>query len=108
MVRPQRISVFQFADFRAYLRDYYANRKAHDAGFSHRAFARSAGFSSPNFLKLVMEGERNLGPKSIAPFARACGLTGEAADYFAELVAFNEARSREERERHCCRTRASS
>jgi uncharacterized protein (TIGR02147 family) len=105
MAREQRLSVFRFADYRAFLREYYAGRKAQDERFSHRVFARSAGFSSPNFLKLVMDGKRNLGPTSIAPFARACGLTGEAAEYFAELVAFNQARSRDERERHYRRLR---
>ena len=44
--------------------------KATKPQFSYRYFSRVAGFSSPNFLKLVAEGQRNLSPKSIAKFAK--------------------------------------
>jgi hypothetical protein len=39
--------------------------KEQDRFFSHRFFARKAGFSSPNFLKLVMSSQRNLTHESI-------------------------------------------
>jgi hypothetical protein len=34
--------------------------------YSFRYFARRAGLSSSNFLKLVMDGKRNLGPTTIS------------------------------------------
>ena len=70
-----------------------------DYGFSYRSFARAAGFSSPNYLKLVIDGQRNLTAEMAARFAQACGLLGSAADYFCTLVAFNQARSAPEQDR---------
>lgn len=93
------VDVFDYLDYRAYLRDYYVHHKQHTRGFSHRAFARRAGLRAPNHLKRVMEGERNLTPRMAARFATACRLDGEAADYFCELVAFDQARSTAEKER---------
>lgn len=94
-----RVNVFEYLDFRQYLRDYYQDCKAHEYGFSHRAFSRRAGLRSTNYLKLVMDGERNLTPEMADQFARACGLQNRAADYFSELVAFNQAASAKERNR---------
>ncbi|MBN2196763.1 MAG: TIGR02147 family protein [Polyangiaceae bacterium] len=93
------VNVFEYLDYRAYLRDHYAERKANEYGFSHRAFSRRAGLRSTNYLKLVMDGERNLTPEMAHQFAAGCGLKGTAADYFCELVAFNQAQSTAERNR---------
>lgn len=96
-VAPSGPDVFQYLDYRAFLRDYYVDRKTHGRGFSFRAFSRRAGLRSPNYLKLVMDGARNLTPEMAARFAQACGLKGEAASYFLDLVAFNQAQGATER-----------
>ena len=69
--------VFAYLDYRAYLRDYYTSRKAQGASFSFRSFSRKAKLRSPNYLKLVMDGARNLTAEMAARFAQACGLGGE-------------------------------
>jgi uncharacterized protein (TIGR02147 family) len=93
MAATGRIDVYAFLDYRALLRAYYEDRKAHARGFSYRAFARRAGLSSPNLLKRVIDGERNLTTEMAERFARACGFEAEAGSYFRELVAFNEAKT---------------
>jgi uncharacterized protein (TIGR02147 family) len=60
MDRPLDVEVFDYRDYRAYLRDVYQSRKSSEYGFSYRAFAKRAGLSAPNYLKLVAEGQRNL------------------------------------------------
>ena len=85
--------VFQYLDYRAYLRDHYVHKKEHGSSFSFRAFSRRAKLGSPNYLKLVMDGERNLTRETAARFAEALGLRGEEAAYFLDLVAFNQAES---------------
>lgn len=50
--------VFEYLDYRAFLRDYYAERKQ-SRGLSFRSFSKRAGLGSPNYLKLVMEGARS-------------------------------------------------
>ena len=91
--------VFAFRDYRAFLRALYAHKKEAEYGFSLRAFSKLAGLRSSNYLKLVMDGDRNLTPAVAPRFAAACGLRGQAADYFCDLVAFNQAKGADERAR---------
>jgi uncharacterized protein (TIGR02147 family) len=99
MANDHPIEVFDYFDYRAFLRDYYAYMKKKRRGFSFRAFSLRAKLGSPNYLKRVMEGDRNLTLEMAERFARACGLQGEAAEYFVQLVAFNQASSSAERSR---------
>ncbi|MDD9941782.1 MAG: TIGR02147 family protein [Myxococcales bacterium] len=94
------IDVFRFRDHRAFLRAYYERQKATRDGFSLRAFSRRARLRSPNYLKLVMDGDRNLTPEMAVRFAEACGLGGEPAEYFVELCAFCQAKNARVRARH--------
>ncbi len=91
------IDVFGYMDYRAFLRDYYAEKKATGRGFSFRAFSMKAGLGSPNYLKLVMDGDRNLTTEMAERFANACGLKGDSASFFCELVGFNQAKNTVER-----------
>jgi len=83
------IDVFRYLDYRVFLADFYRAKKRR--GFSYRAFSRSAKLGAPNYLKLVIDGERNLTKAMAVRFAQACGLQGDAADYFTRLVEFNQA-----------------
>jgi uncharacterized protein (TIGR02147 family) len=93
--RRSPVDVFRYLDYRAYLADYYRARKPR--GFSYRAFSRAAGLGAPNYLKLVIGGQRNLTPAMAQRFAETCGLQGESARYFVQLVAFNQAVTAEQR-----------
>jgi hypothetical protein len=93
------IDVFAYLDYRAFLRDYYQARKAAGRGFSYRSFSRRAGLKSPNYLKLVVDGARNLSTDMAARFAAACGLLDDEQCYFVDLVAFCQAPSAVDRNR---------
>jgi uncharacterized protein (TIGR02147 family) len=98
MPRPAReLDVYAYLDYRAFLRDYYESKKASGRGFSFRGFSKRAGLKSPNYLKLVMDGDRNLTAPMADRFARACGLDDEGADFFGALVAFGQARTASDR-----------
>src|SRR5512142_2484683 len=96
-VIPPAIQVYEYLDYRAYLRDYYVHAKA-ARHLTYRGFSMRAGLSSPNYLKLVMDGKRNLTPQMARRFAKAIGLDRDAADYFSELVTFTQATVSSERE----------
>jgi uncharacterized protein (TIGR02147 family) len=97
------IDVFAYLDYRAYLRDYYQARKRGARGFSYRSFSRRAGLTSPNYLKMVIDGTRNLSPAMAERFAEACSLKGDEQRYFIDLVAFGQAQTLAERDRHYAR-----
>ena len=82
--------ITEYKDYRAYMQDYYDYRKSHGA-FSWREFCKLAGFTSPNFLKLVCMGQSSLSKIKIAPVAKAMGLTGYECEYFKQLVLFGNA-----------------
>jgi uncharacterized protein (TIGR02147 family) len=91
--RPRRsrapVDVFRYRDYREFLAAFYAQGKA--SGLSYRGFARNAGLGAPNYLKLVIEGKRNLSEEMAGRFARACRLNEESTEYFKLLVAFSHA-----------------
>ena len=90
-------SVFHYLDYRAFLNDLFGYRKKKDAYFSHRFFARRAGFSSPNFLKLVITGQRNLTNTSVAQVARGFSLKSKEREFFEYLVFMTQAANHDER-----------
>jgi uncharacterized protein (TIGR02147 family) len=102
-----RPSIYEFVDFRAYLKAYYEAAKANLRQFSYRYFSRRAGFASPNFLKLVIDGQRNLGRDSVDQVAEALQLDADETTFFANLVAFNQADTDAERNRYFERLAAS-
>ncbi len=85
-------AIYQYSDFRNFLRDHYAYHKANTRRYSFRAFSKAAGFSSPNFIKLVMDGEKNLTGDSASQLAKAMGLDEAATGYFQDLVQFAQAK----------------
>lgn len=100
MAAARKPSVYSYVDYRAFLADSYAFAKQTEYGFSFRVFSRRAGISSSNYLRLVIDGKRNLTAPMAARFAQACGLRGAPAEFFCELVAYNQAETNAERNRH--------
>ncbi len=98
MATAERPNIFNYTDYRLYLRDYYAFMKATTSFFSHRYFMRRADISSPNFLKNVMEGRKNLSKESVVKFARALGFAPKETDYFENLVFFEQAATSERKQ----------
>lgn len=92
-----RPDLFTYLSYRDYMRDYYQEAKAHTRHMSFRYLSQRAGFKSPNFYKLVMEGERNLSEDGAQRVARALDLDAEERAFFLELVAFDQGDRAEQR-----------
>lgn len=97
--RKDQPSVFEYEDYRSFLKDLYSYYKSKKTSFSYRYFSQRAGFSSPNFLKLVIEGQRNLSSDSIDRFAQALKLSRLETEFFNYLVHFNQASNEKEKSR---------
>jgi len=91
-------SIFEYDNYRLFLQDFYQAKKANKKSFSFRSFAKKAGFNSPSFLKLVMDGKRNLSWESIEKFTQALILNKEEATYYKDLVGFNQAKTVDEKQ----------
>lgn len=90
-------TVFEYDNYREYLRDYYMSAKARDKKFSFRYFARIGGFKSGNILKIVIDGKINIVDETVEKFCKALKLNREESLFFTNLVHFNQAQSTEER-----------
>ncbi len=84
--------VFNYISYRSFLSDYYQWHKENSYRFSFRVMAERLGFTSPNFLKLVIDGERNLGKESLEKIAQGMELNKLETEYFSYLVFFGQAK----------------
>lgn len=89
--------IFAYLDYRAFLKDAFEMRKARAPGLSYRSFAKHAGYSSPNFLQNVIQGERNLSSTYTIVTARAFKLNKQETEFFRDLVGYAQARSVDEK-----------
>lgn len=92
------LNIFDYTEYRKYLSDYYHFMKEQTSFFSHRYFMNKAQIKSPNFLKNVMEGKRNLSRKSIYKFALALGIDKKETEYFYNMVQFEQSKSSEKKQ----------
>jgi uncharacterized protein (TIGR02147 family) len=92
--------IFKYIDYRRFLADYYNEKKKTTRHFSYRYFAQKAGFKSPNFLKQVIEGDRNLTRRMVERFLTALKLSKKESVFFRNLVLFNQAKTASEKQEH--------
>lgn len=81
---------------RSYVQDYFEYKKGLRSSFSYRRFSTLAGFKSPNYLLLVMQGKRNLSNEAAEGVARAMGLRDVEQRIFCALVRKANARTEQE------------
>lgn len=91
------LNIFAYSDYRHFLSDYYKTKKAQSTKFSYRYFAMKAGFSSASYLKLVMDGKRNLTECSQEKFVNAIGLSEKESEYFNSLVGLSQSHTEREK-----------
>lgn len=93
------LSVYDYVDYRCFLKDRFSEHKKAHPAFSFRSFNRRAGIKSSGFLKLVMDGRRNLADEGIRKIAKGFKLSETEENYFETLVRFNQAKTNEEKDR---------
>lgn len=90
-------NVFEFTDYRAFIKTYYEARKALNHNFSLQVFCNSAGFPNKGFLHNVIHGRKNLSHVSALKFAQGMKLTKSETEFFTNLVFFNQSKTFSER-----------
>ena len=90
--------LFDYDNFRLFLRDFIAEEKRIRPGFSQKMLSQRLGLGSPTMLSLVLKGDRNLGEATLQKLPAGLGLAGRPAAFLVALARFNQARRLEERE----------
>jgi uncharacterized protein (TIGR02147 family) len=98
-IKPARLLVTDYLDYRTFLKDYFRLQKAAHSAFSMRSFSQSPALklSSSSFVTSLLQGKKNLSQQLRLKFAKALKLEPREAEYFDFLVQFNQAKSMEEK-----------
>lgn len=84
-----------YTDFRLYLSDWFEHRRREFSQsvrpYTYAHFSAAADIKSPNYLKLIIEGQRNLSDEMMRKFAKALQLNREQAEEFIALVRYGQA-----------------
>lgn len=84
--------IYQYDDFRAFLKDAFGHRKLSDAEYSYRRFAKEAGIANPGYLLDVITGKRTLSDNAAAKAAAAFALNEAETEFFRLLVDFGQSK----------------
>lgn len=94
-------TVGESMDYRKFLEDFYLYKreltKRDLRPYSYAMFSAAANIKSPNYLRMIIEGKRNLSEDMIGKFAKAMGLNREETQDFKLLVLYNQATDPAER-----------
>lgn len=84
-----------YTDYRLFLNDHFEFRRYETRHqlrpFSYSDFSAAADIRSPNYLKLIISGDRNLSPDMCKKFGRALRLEKVELEEFETLVSYNQA-----------------
>lgn len=102
--RPEVLEIphlSDYLDYRKYLANYYEYRRKLSEQdirqYNYGVFSASANIKSPNYLKMIIEGKRNLSQDMIYKFAKALNFNKEQTEEFRLLVLFSQASDPSER-----------
>jgi uncharacterized protein (TIGR02147 family) len=85
------VNIFEYQNYREYLKAYYDEQKATKKAFSYRSFSKLADINTSSFLFYVIQGKKNLTKNSIMKISNAIKHSRDEAEYFENLVFFNQA-----------------
>lgn len=96
---PSLPNVFDHLDYRRYLGEWMKAKQAINPKYSHRVFARRAGYKNPSLLGLIVKGQRNLTDALLPGFLATLDLNRDERSYFRTLLELDRATSPEDRTR---------
>ncbi len=85
----ERPEIFSYLNYRQFLDDFVLYLRAMKL-YSARKFALVVGFKSPSYLKMIIDGHRNIGTEVVARLAGALNLKKDEVAFFEKLVLFNQ------------------
>lgn len=89
-MKSKSLKPYDFSNYRDFLQEIV--NRANDSGESLRSLSKQLGFSSPNYLQLILSHKRNLSPVQAAKTGDAIFKTKEEKQYFICLVKLDSTR----------------
>jgi uncharacterized protein (TIGR02147 family) len=85
-------AIFEYSDYREFLRDAYRARKSANRNFSYRYIASKVGLDAGS-LSRILGGDRRLDPEIALRLARIFGLNPGEQEFFETLVLYGQAKT---------------
>lgn len=92
------MNIYEYDDFRLYLKHRYEQRCKEEPSYTYRKFAAQASFSNPGFLGDVIKGRRKLSREAVEKMVRVFDLSEIESDFFRLLVAYRQSKKEQERQ----------
>lgn len=86
------ISIFDYANYRFFLRDFLAEKKKTGDHLTYEALGEAVGFTSKGFLTQILQGKCNLPVTMMEPLVKVLELGKKETEYFSLLIKFNQAK----------------
>jgi uncharacterized protein (TIGR02147 family) len=91
-------NIYQYDDFRLFIRDCYMARAQAAIKYSYRKFAAEAGFSNPGYINDVIKGRRNLSKAAFNKTVAVFQLNQKEGEYLRLLVQYGQAKKESDRD----------
>ncbi len=89
--------IFNYNDYRIFIKEWFEWKKEQNPLFSHRTFARIASLPSHNYLIRVINGNRNISADYIKLVIKGMKLSKEEGDFFYLLKSLDSEKSSEKK-----------
>lgn len=92
MFARNKINIYDYLDYRLFLRDFYDLEKSLDPTFSYRVFATAVDIDASLLVK-ILQSKRHLSDTSVNTFVAFFNFKEGKSEYFREMVAYGKAKT---------------
>ncbi|MGL1900564.1 MAG: TIGR02147 family protein [Fibrobacterales bacterium] len=92
------MNIFDYYNYRSYLKEYYDYKKSIDRTFTFRVFSKLAGIGSPSVYGDLVTGRRNITVALLPKFVKALGLNEKEERYLKQMMHFTHAKTQKSKE----------
>lgn len=99
MFAKNKMNIYDYLDYRNFLRDFYDLEKSLDPTFSYRVFASAVDIDASLLLK-ILQSKRHLSESSVESVIAFFNFKEGKSEYFREMVAYGKAKTPENIRKH--------
>lgn len=96
MTKNEKPKYLEILDYRKIIEEFINWKKqTNRIRFTYSQFAKLCGFKSHNYVKLIIEGKRNITTEVAIKIAKAMDFNKRETEFFSSLTSFNQAKDPE-------------
>jgi uncharacterized protein (TIGR02147 family) len=92
------VSLFDYLDYRQYLRAIFEEKKRENAGFSHRSLMEKLSLQAPGHMLFIMQGKRRLTSSIALRLASYLKFSKKESRYLLSLIRYSDAKTPAEKQ----------